>query len=82
MYSMQLDKITEAISHFIGMLEISVEEARQQLTAAYSGDPYSPTTVNSLRLLDRIDEFDVSSTDTASKYRQEAVALLAGGYRP
>ncbi|MFE2879619.1 DUF2637 domain-containing protein [Streptomyces roseus] len=26
--------------------------------------------------------FDVSSTDTASKYRQEAVALLAGGYRP
>ncbi|WUW26986.1 DUF2637 domain-containing protein (plasmid) [Streptomyces sp. NBC_01463] len=27
-------------------------------------------------------EFDVSSTDTASKYRQEAVALLAGGYRP
>ncbi|MEU1567970.1 DUF2637 domain-containing protein [Streptomyces mirabilis] len=27
-------------------------------------------------------EFDVSSTDTASKYRQEAVVLLAGGYRP
>ncbi|MGW7260670.1 DUF2637 domain-containing protein [Streptomyces sp. NPDC054834] len=27
-------------------------------------------------------EFDVSSTDTASKYRQEAVALLVGGYRP
>ncbi|MFE6946088.1 DUF2637 domain-containing protein [Streptomyces chartreusis] len=27
-------------------------------------------------------EFDVSSTDTASKYRQEAVALLAGGYHP
>ncbi|WFB88351.1 MULTISPECIES: DUF2637 domain-containing protein [Streptomyces] len=27
-------------------------------------------------------EFDVSSTDTASKYRQEAVALLADGYRP
>ncbi|MFJ9478838.1 DUF2637 domain-containing protein [Streptomyces mirabilis] len=26
-------------------------------------------------------EFDVSSTDTASKYRQEAVALLADGYR-
>lgn len=39
-----------------------IDEARQQLTAAYSGDPYSPTTVNSLRLLDRIDEFDVSST--------------------
>jgi tetratricopeptide (TPR) repeat protein len=42
-----------------------IEEARQQLTAAYSGDPYSPTTVNSLRLLDRIDEFDVSSTPVA-----------------
>ncbi|WP_328884697.1 DUF2637 domain-containing protein [Streptomyces sp. NBC_00299] len=27
-------------------------------------------------------EFDVSSTDTASKYRQEAVTLLAGGYHP
>ena len=27
-------------------------------------------------------EFDVSSTDTASKYRQEAAAMLAGGYRP
>jgi len=42
-----------------------IEEARQQLTAAYSGDPYSPTTVNSLRLLDRIDQFDVSSTPVA-----------------
>lgn len=39
-----------------------IEEARAHLTRAYSGDPYSPTTVNSLRLLDRIDEFDVSST--------------------
>jgi cellulose synthase operon protein C len=39
-----------------------IEEARAHLTKAYSGDPYSPTTVNSLRLLDRIDEFDVSST--------------------
>ncbi|MEU9594408.1 DUF2637 domain-containing protein [Streptomyces sp. NPDC048193] len=27
-------------------------------------------------------EFNVSSTDTASKYRQEAVALIADGYRP
>ncbi|HKU16518.1 MAG TPA: tetratricopeptide repeat protein [Steroidobacteraceae bacterium] len=42
-----------------------IEEAREQLKAAYSGDPYSPTTVNSLRLLDRIDEFDVSSTPVA-----------------
>ena len=42
-----------------------IDEAREQLTAAYSGDPYSPTTVNSLRLLDRIDQFDVSSTPVA-----------------
>jgi tetratricopeptide (TPR) repeat protein len=35
--------------------------ARSHLTRAYSGDPYSPTTVNSLRLLDQIDEFEVSS---------------------
>jgi tetratricopeptide (TPR) repeat protein len=32
-------------------------EARRHLTTAYSGDPYSPSIVNSLRLLDRIDEF-------------------------
>lgn len=37
-----------------------VDEARTHLQAAYSGDPYSPTTVNSLRLLDRIDEFAIS----------------------
>jgi tetratricopeptide (TPR) repeat protein len=37
-----------------------VNEARTHLQAAYSGDPYSPTTVNSLRLLDRIDEFSIS----------------------
>jgi cellulose synthase operon protein C len=42
--------------------------ARTHLERAYSGDPYSPTTVNSLRLLDRIDEFDVTSD-----------AVLAGG---
>ena len=33
-----------------------IDEARTHLQAAYSGDPYSPTTVNSLRLLDRIDD--------------------------
>lgn len=38
----------------------NVNEARTHLQAAYSGDPYSPTTVNSLRLLDRIDEFSIS----------------------
>lgn len=40
-----------------------LEEAKRHLTTAYSGDPYSPTIVNSLRLLDRIDEFAFSSTD-------------------
>lgn len=38
----------------------NVDAARTHLQAAYSGDPYSPTTVNSLRLLDRIDEFSIS----------------------
>jgi tetratricopeptide (TPR) repeat protein len=38
-----------------------IEAARTHLTAAYSGDPYSPTIVNSLRLLDRIDEFELST---------------------
>jgi cellulose synthase operon protein C len=42
-----------------------IEEAREHLTRAYSGDPYSPTIVNSLRLLDRIDEFEVSTVPVA-----------------
>lgn len=37
-----------------------IDEARTHLQAAYSGDPYSPTTVNSLRLLDRVGEFEVT----------------------
>ncbi len=40
----------------------AIDEARRHLQAAYEGDPYSPTTVNTLRLLDRVDEIDVSST--------------------
>lgn len=38
-----------------------LEGARTHLQAAYSGDPYSATTVNTLRLLDRVDEFDVAT---------------------
>jgi tetratricopeptide (TPR) repeat protein len=39
-----------------------IEAARQHLASAYSGDPYSPTTVNTLRLLERADEFEVATT--------------------
>jgi tetratricopeptide (TPR) repeat protein len=39
-----------------------IDAARTHLQQAYSGDPYSPTTVNSLRLLDRIDEFELSTS--------------------
>lgn len=39
-----------------------IDQARTHLQAAYSGDPYSPTTVNSLRLLDRIGEFELTET--------------------
>jgi tetratricopeptide (TPR) repeat protein len=35
-----------------------VEEGQKQLATAYEGDPYSVTTVNTLRLLDRFSEFD------------------------
>ena len=42
-----------------------IDEARTHLQAAYSGDPYSPTTVNSLRLLDRIGEFEVTEHPVA-----------------
>lgn len=34
-----------------------IDEAREHLVTAYSGDPFSPVIVNSLRLLDRINEF-------------------------
>ncbi|HKE96968.1 MAG TPA: tetratricopeptide repeat protein [Povalibacter sp.] len=39
-----------------------INEARQHLQLAYNGDPYSPTTVNTLRLLDRVDEVEVSES--------------------
>ncbi len=36
-----------------------VDEARQQLERAYRGDPFSATTVNTLRLLDTLKEFNL-----------------------
>lgn len=42
-----------------------IDEARQHLTAAYSGDPYDPATVNTLRLLDRVNEVEVSLAQVA-----------------
>lgn len=39
-----------------------IDAARQHLATAYSGDPYSPMTVNTLRLLDRAGEVETSST--------------------
>lgn len=38
-----------------------IDEAREHLATAYSGDPYSPATVNTLRLLDRVTEVEESS---------------------
>ena len=40
----------------------NIDEARTHLKTAYSGDPYSPIIVNSLRLLDRMDEFALITT--------------------
>jgi tetratricopeptide (TPR) repeat protein len=40
-----------------------VEEGQRQLAIAYEGDPYSVTTVNTLRLLDRFNEFDVTHVE-------------------
>ncbi|WP_192180230.1 type I secretion protein [Mesorhizobium amorphae] len=66
MYSMQLDKITEAISHFIGMLEISVEEARQLKTyddfkiaeAVEEETPDLPNTNINVKAPYTLDDFD------------------------
>ena len=35
-----------------------IDEARRWLQAAYQGDPYDPVTVNTLRLLDSLHQFD------------------------
>lgn len=37
-----------------------IDQARQHLATAYGGDPYSPTIVNTLRLLDRVAEVQTS----------------------
>ncbi|MBZ9795353.1 type I secretion protein [Mesorhizobium sp. ES1-4] len=53
MYAMQLDKITEAIAHFIGLFEISVEDARQlqayddfKIADAAKGDAFDLANTN------------------------------------
>ena len=46
--------------------------------AAYSGDPYSPTTVNTLRLLDRIDEFELTTTPVVSRRGETYVKCACG----
>jgi cellulose synthase operon protein C len=55
------------------------EGARAHLTRAYGGDPYSTATVNTLRLLDSLDQFEViESTPPALRlqlHRSEAAAL-------
>ncbi|WP_455753284.1 DUF2637 domain-containing protein [Streptomyces clavifer] len=61
--------------------------ARMALAAGLVPDGLAPEDLHR-ELCERISiaavqqQFDVSSTDTASKYRTEAVALLADGYRP
>lgn len=43
-----------------------MEEGQKHLATAYSGDPYSTTTVNTLRLLDRLPEFEVFRTQVST----------------
>lgn len=50
-------------------------EARKHLALAYSGDPYSPVIVNSLRLLDRIDEFELIRTEIEVQGRPVTLQL-------
>jgi tetratricopeptide (TPR) repeat protein len=56
-----------------------VDEARRHLEQAYSGDPYSPTTVNTLRLLDTLKDFSVdraTGPDIVTRlHRKEADAM-------
>jgi tetratricopeptide (TPR) repeat protein len=56
-----------------------VEASRQHLERAYSGDPYSATTVNTLRLLDTLRDFSVDRTESPAivtrLHKKEADAL-------
>ncbi|MER6375322.1 DUF2637 domain-containing protein [Streptomyces mirabilis] len=52
------------------------------VTVGLGADEIHPALSRVISIADVQREFDVSSTDTASKYRQEAAALLADGYRP
>ncbi|WP_097865711.1 DUF2637 domain-containing protein [Streptomyces sp. rh34] len=61
--------------------------ARLALTAGLLPDGLAPEDVQDelnarVSITDVQRECDVSSTDTASKYRQEAAILIANGYRP
>lgn len=52
------------------------------VTVGLGANEIHPALSRVISIADVQREADVSSTDTASKYRQEAAALLAGGYRP
>src|SRR5690606_38201216 len=43
-----------------------IDAAREPFLLAYSGDPYSPTIVNSLRLPDGADQFELSSNEVSA----------------
>ena len=66
MYAMQLDKISEVISHFIGMFEISVEDARALKTyddfniaeAVKEETPDLPSTTINVKAPYTLDDFD------------------------
>jgi cellulose synthase operon protein C len=59
----------------------AIEEGQKELAAAYEGDPYSVTTVNTLRLLDRFGEFQTIAVDEPNRavqlrlHNKEAVLL-------
>ncbi len=61
--------------HWIAHMELGINllrdnqvtRARQHLEIAYGGDPYNPKTVNTLRLLDTFDEYDLINVPDTPK---------------
>ena len=56
------------------------EKARASLVRAYEGDPFSATTVNTLRLLDSLEQYDfrkVSSPDFVMQLHRKEADMLA-----
>ena len=61
----------------VNLLRVNlIDEAQDHLARAYAGDPYSARTVNTLRLIDSLDRFEVEAFGPDSGTRHEMLLRL------